>query len=103
MAQAVSGSLEQDQSLVSEFTLTDLSAADYSRKSFTLTFATGETSHRFVVDIVNDVTPEVDESFTVQLEAPVEGGARIGLQQSTEVTILTNDDAHGLIGFTPVC
>ena len=30
------------------------------------------------------------------------GGARLGQQSSVAVTILTNDDAHGLIGFADV-
>ncbi len=54
------------------------------------------------MEIINDVIPEVGESFSVQLEGPLEGGARLGEQQSAGVTILTNDDAHGLIGFAPV-
>ncbi len=99
MAQATT---EEEQSLISEIVYTDFSLADYHRKNYTLTFAVGESSHRFVVDIIDDVIPEVGEGFSVGLEGPVVGGARLGDQQSIDVTILTNDDAHGRIGFAPV-
>ena len=66
-----------------------------------LTFAPGQTSHRVVVEIIDDATPELDEQFTVELVNPV-GGAVLGSQSSISITILTNDDAHGLIGFAEV-
>lgn len=45
--------------------------------------------------------PEVDETFSIQL-ANATGGAALAAQADTIVTILTNDAAHGLIGFAPV-
>ena len=90
------------QSLISEIILTNISEVDYYFKNFTLTFAPGETSHEFVVEVVNDDVPEVDEVFSVQLQEPV-GGARLGEQNSADIAILTNDGAHGFIGFALVC
>ena len=71
-------------------------------RSTVLTFVPGQRSHRVVVEVINDVTPEVDEQFSVQLTNAV-GGAVIGSQQNLlSVTILTNDNAYGLIGFSEV-
>lgn len=53
------------------------------------------------METFNDAIPEVDEAFQLQLRN-VMGGARLGQQSSVAVTILTNDDAHGLIGFADV-
>ena len=66
-----------------------------------LTFAPGESSLLVAVEVVNDATPEVDETFDLRLVNPV-GGARLGPQSSVAVTILSNDNAHGLLGFAQV-
>ena len=58
-------------------------------------------SHTFVVEVINDLIPEVNEAFSLQLMDLV-GGARLGGRSVATVTILTNDDAHGLIGFAAV-
>ena len=70
-------------------------------RSTVLRFVPGQTYHRVVVEIINDLTPELDEQFTIQLSVPA-GGAVLGTQDSLSVTILTNDDAYGLIGFAEV-
>lgn len=67
-------------------------------RNLTLTFRPGEASLFFTVAINNDNVPEVDEDFSIGLSMP-SGGARLGEQASITMTILTNDDAHGLIGF----
>ena len=54
------------------------------------------------IEIVNDDTPELNETFDLRLVNPM-GGARLSSQSSVPVTILTNDDAHGVIGFALVC
>ena len=64
-----------------------------------LSFRPGESRLSFTVAISNDNIPEVDETFGVELSMP-SGGARLGNQASVAMTILTNDDAHGLIGFS---
>lgn len=58
----------------------------------------GEASLFFTVAVFNDDVPEVDEDFSVALSMP-SGGARLGQQTSVTMTILTNDDAHGVVGF----
>ena len=70
-------------------------------RSTVLRFTPGQSYHQLVVEIINDSTPELDEQFSVQLLEPV-GGAVLGTQSSLNVTILTNDDAYGLVGFAEV-
>lgn len=67
-------------------------------RNLTLTFRPGESILRFTISIFDDAVPETDESFRVDLSMPT-GGARIGQSSSSVITILTNDNAHGLIGF----
>ena len=73
-----------------------------SFRNITLTFAPEQSSHQVAIEIINDNTPEVNETFDIQLLNPG-GGARLGSQTSVPVTILTNDDAHGVVGFALVC
>ncbi len=90
------------RSVVMETLQIDSTVTDYYHRLVNLTFAPGEAALRFSVRVVNDVIPEVDESFSVVLSDPV-GGARIGVNGVVTMEILTNDDAHGLIGFAEVC
>lgn len=55
----------------------------------------------FSVALLEDDIPEVLEVFRVSLSAPT-GGAMLGENSSIIVGILTNDNAHGIIGFAPV-
>lgn len=55
----------------------------------------------FAVAIMEDDIPEVLELFRVLLSAPT-GGAILGENSFIVVGILTNDNAHGIIGFAPV-
>lgn len=68
-------------------------------RNMTLIFRPEESSLRFTIAIFDDDLPEIDEQFTVGVTLP-SGGARIGQQASASITILTNDNAHGLIGFS---
>jgi len=86
-----------EQSIIEEQVLINSSADFYSR-NITLTFAPEQSSHQVAIEIINDNTPEVNETFDIQLLNPG-GGARLGSQTSVPVTILTNDDAHGVVGF----
>ncbi len=72
------------------FSLTD--------RNLTLTFRPNEASLFFAVSIFDDDLPEIDEDFVVSVRMPT-GGARIGQQTSATMTVLTNDNAHGLVGF----
>ena len=66
-----------------------------------LTFAEEEVNKMFTVALLEDDIPEVLEAFQVFLSAPT-GGATLGETSSIVVGILTNDNAHGIIGFAPV-
>lgn len=66
-----------------------------------MTFAEGEVNKTFTVEVLEDDIPEVLEAFRVFLSAPT-GGATLGENSSVIVGILTNDDAHGIIGFAAV-
>ena len=70
---------------------TAAAGSDFTAQSDTLTFADGVTSQTITVAILDDVTPEADETFTVSLSAPT-GGATLGAIASSTVTILDNDD-----------
>ena len=51
--------------------------------------------------IVNDVIPEVNETFTVQLIVS-QGSGTVVSPLLAYLTILANDDAFGIIGFNEV-
>ena len=70
-------------------------------RSAVLTFAEEEVNKTFTVELLEDDIPEVLEAFQVSLSAPT-GGATLGENSSIIVGILTNDNAHGIIGFAPV-
>lgn len=61
----------------------------------------GEASLRFTLGIFNDVIPEINENFDLQLTDPV-GGVMLGPQRSVTINVLNNDNAHGVIGFAEV-
>lgn len=68
----------------------------------TLSFEPNATQQTLTVNITNDLIPEVDETFMVALQSPT-GGSRVGPNGAVNITILTNDAAHGQIRFAPVC
>ena len=65
-------------------------SVDYQATTGTLSFADGEISKTITLNILDDATYEVDENFTLVLNN-AQGGATLGTQASTEITI-TNDD-----------
>ncbi|WP_407118088.1 DUF4082 domain-containing protein [Bradyrhizobium sp. LMG 9283] len=79
-----------------------LAGSDYTTTSGTVTFAAGQASQTISVPIVNDTTPENDETFTVTLSNPT--GATLGSQATTMVKILDNDNPAlgNLVGETAV-
>ena len=67
--------------------------ADFQQTSEVVYFMDRETSKTITIAITNDTTYESpDETFTVTLSTPT-GGAAIGTQKSTVVTILDDGDA----------
>ena len=51
--------------------------------------------------ILEDEIPEDTEMFSVELREP-RGGAEIGPNRHVTISILSNDNAHGVIGFAEV-
>lgn len=66
-----------------------------------LIFEPGDKQAVIAVNILDDTVPEEDESFRVQLKNP-KGGAEIGINGHVKITILSNDDAYGVVGFAQV-
>nr|XP_029492889.1 adhesion G-protein coupled receptor V1-like [Oncorhynchus nerka] len=64
-----------------------------------LRFVPGDQELEIAVNVVDDDVPEEEEQFRVVLKNP-KGGAEIGFGGQVTVLIPTNDDAHGVIGFT---
>ncbi len=62
--------------------------SDYSASSGTVSFAPGETTQTVLIPVTGDNATEGDETFTVDLSAPVEASIGTG---SDVVTIVDND------------
>jgi hypothetical protein len=65
-------------------------AADYVNNSGTLTFPQGKTSAKFTVTIINDGTPESNETVNLRLTNPT-NGARLGSRRTAVLTIVNDD------------
>ncbi|KAL2779432.1 adhesion G-protein coupled receptor V1 precursor [Daubentonia madagascariensis] len=74
------------------------SQSDFIPSSGELIFEPGDKEATIVVNILDDIVPEEEESFKVQLRNP-KGGAEIGINGSVTITILSNDDAYGIVAF----
>jgi subtilisin family serine protease len=66
---------------------------DYATTVQTITFASNETTKTVAVPLINDAHVEPDESVQLALSNPT-GGATLGSQSTTTLTI-TSDDAAG--------
>lgn len=58
----------------------------------------GETSKAVPVYIINDIYPELEESFLVQLLNETTGGAKLGELTEAIIIIEASDDPYGLFG-----
>ncbi|XP_069912554.1 adhesion G-protein coupled receptor V1 [Oryctolagus cuniculus] len=74
------------------------SQSDFIPSSGELKFEPGDREATIAVNILDDVVPEEKESFRVQLKNP-RGGAEIGINGYVKITILSNDDAYGVVAF----
>ncbi|KAB0406077.1 hypothetical protein E2I00_004999, partial [Balaenoptera physalus] len=74
------------------------SQSDFIPSSGELIFEPGDKEAIIAVNILDDTVPEEDEYFRVQLKNP-KGGAEIGINGYVKITILSNDDAYGVVGF----
>ncbi|XP_077988560.1 adhesion G-protein coupled receptor V1-like [Glandiceps talaboti] len=74
---------------------------DYKFTDQVLTFEDGESVKTVTVEIYEDDVPEDDETFDVILSNP-NFGLEMGEPSRVTVTILSNDDAFGIVYFTSV-
>ncbi|KAG8524634.1 Adhesion G-protein coupled receptor V1 [Galemys pyrenaicus] len=74
------------------------SQSDFIPSSGELIFEPGDREAVIAINILDDAVPEEEESFRVQLKSP-KGGAEIGINGYVNITILSNDDAYGVVGF----
>ncbi|KAK5871603.1 hypothetical protein PBY51_004474 [Eleginops maclovinus] len=91
-------SSEENSSTVYEFTSVS-NQSDFIPSFGELYFAPGDSELEIAVNVVDDDIPEEQEYFQVSLKNP-KGGAEIGFGGQVTVIVPTNDDAHGVIGFS---
>lgn len=65
-----------------------------------VSFGVGQTSGNITINVAQDETPELDETFTVSLVNVSHG--RLGAQTSAALTVLASDDPYGIFVFTNV-
>ncbi len=73
-----------------------LAGSDYTATNGILSWADGDSDNKtIVVPVINDSTPESNETFTVTLSSA--GGATLGSPATATVTIPANDDPSGTL------
>jgi hypothetical protein len=77
---------------------TALAPGDYQKRSTTLFFAVGEADKVFSVPITNDLVPEPQETFSVQLSSPVHGT----IADDTGVATIHDDDSSATPALAPI-
>lgn len=73
-----------------------LSGRDFKGGEGELTFKHTETLQNIEIPIIDDMTPEKDEHFEIELFDP-EGGAKLGQINRTAVTITNDDDFNNVL------
>lgn len=58
----------------------------------------GESSKPVPILIINDLVPELEETFRIELLNQTTGGAFLGELTQAVITILPSDDPYGLFG-----
>ncbi|XP_027733793.1 adhesion G-protein coupled receptor V1 isoform X6 [Empidonax traillii] len=79
--------------------ITATAGEDYSVASSDVVLLEGETSKAVPIYIINDINPEVEESFYVQLLNQTTGGALLGSLTRAVITIEASDDPFGSFVF----
>ncbi|XP_060617754.2 adhesion G-protein coupled receptor V1 isoform X2 [Anolis sagrei] len=79
--------------------ITATAGEDYSVASSDVVLLEGETSKAVPIYIINDISPEVEESFLVQLLNQTTGGALLGSLTQAVITIEASDDPFGSFVF----
>ncbi|KAI2664431.1 Adhesion G-protein coupled receptor V1 [Labeo rohita] len=73
--------------------------ADYSVASSDVVLLEGESSKPVPILIINDVVPELEETFRIELLNQTTGGALLGDLTQAIITILPSDDPYGSFVF----
>uniref|UniRef100_A0A8D2L5E0 Adhesion G-protein coupled receptor V1 n=1 Tax=Varanus komodoensis TaxID=61221 RepID=A0A8D2L5E0_VARKO len=95
-----SGGIFADVSVKFKVTpITAIAGEDYSIASSDVVLLEGETSKVVPIYIINDINPEVEESFLVQLLNQTTGGALLGGLTQAVITIEASDDPFGSFVF----
>lgn len=71
---------------------------DYSVASTDVVLLEGETSKSVPIYVINDVVPELEETFLIELLNQTTGGALLGELTRAIITILPSDDPFGAFG-----
>ena len=72
---------------------------DYSVASTDVVLLEGESSKSVPIYVINDVVPELEETFLVELINQTTGGALLGEVTRAIITILPSDDPFGAFGW----
>ena len=71
---------------------------DFLMLSDTVVMLEGEAAKPLPLRLIDDLIPELIETFYVQLENPVTGGAVLGSPSYGTISILASDDPVGAFG-----
>lgn len=71
---------------------------DYSVASTDVVLLEGESSKSVPIYVINDVVPELEETFLIELINQTTGGALLGELTRAIITILPSDDPFGAFG-----
>ncbi|XP_056232770.1 adhesion G-protein coupled receptor V1 isoform X2 [Seriola aureovittata] len=82
--------------------LTARVSEDYSVASSDVVLLEGESSKSVPVYVINDVVPELEETFLIELINQTTGGALLGELTHAIITILPSDDPFGAFVFQAV-
>ena len=74
--------------------------ADFFQRRGILWYGVGQSSHTLLIQIYPDTIPEITEEFIGQLSNPTNQAVIHETNGNITVRILTNDNAHGVIGFS---
>ncbi|XP_078070005.1 adhesion G-protein coupled receptor V1 [Mustelus asterias] len=72
---------------------------DYSIASSDVILLEGETSKAVPIYLLNDIIPELEESFRIELVNKTTGGAVLGAVTEATITIEASDDPYGTFVF----
>ncbi|XP_029019275.1 adhesion G-protein coupled receptor V1 isoform X2 [Betta splendens] len=75
---------------------------DYSVASSDVVLLEGESSKSVPIYVINDMVPEVEETFFIELINQTTGGALLGEPTRASITILPSDDPFGAFVFQAV-